>query len=80
MIPTTIAIRGRDYDVTAYPNAIAGEGTTYVITGKRGHKWYTSRNVPKPHMMFLLPEQGFSKTMDRVWLSDEGGNLKVVAE
>lgn len=76
----TITIRGRDYEVAAHPDAVEGEGTTYVITGKRGHKWYTCRNKPKPHMMFLLPESGFTKTMDRVWLSDQHGNLEVVSQ
>lgn len=78
--PTTITIRGRDYGVSVHPETVAGEGTTYVITGKRGHKWFTTRNVPKPHMMFLLPDVGFSKTMDRVWLSDKNGSLEVVSQ
>lgn len=76
----TITIRGREYQVESHPDAVQGEGTTYVVVGKRGTKWYTCRNVPKPHMMFLLPERGFSKTMDRVWLSDQTGTLEVVSQ
>jgi len=71
-----LTIRGREYVVSSHPEAVLGEGTTYVITGKRGHKWYTVRNVLKPYMMFLIPESGYSKTMSGVWLTDEDGTLR----
>jgi len=78
----TITIKGREYTVTPHSESqtgIRGEGTTYVITGKRGHKWYTCRNTHTTHAMFLLPEKGFTKTMDGVWLSDKNGTLEVIS-
>lgn len=78
----TITIRGREYTVakhdTSNPSGAVKLVRSYVITGKRGHKWYTCRNVHTPHAMFLLPEKGFSKTMDGVWLSDKTGKLEVL--
>jgi hypothetical protein len=76
-----IVIRGREYQVEKTPpEGPLDEGKPiYVLTGKSGKKWYTLRNKPNPQMMFLIPEAGFSKTMDRVWLTDRNGTLEVVS-
>jgi hypothetical protein len=76
----TITIRGREYQVQVHTEQLPGEGPTYIITGKRGHKWWTCRNKPNPALMFLLPDTGFSKTMDRVWLTDKSGSLEVASQ
>jgi len=77
-----IEIRGRQYQVEkAPPGSPLDEGKPiYVLTGKSGKKWFTLRNKPKPDLMFLIPEEGFSKTMDRVWLTDKDGDLRVVSQ
>jgi hypothetical protein len=79
-VSSPITIRGRQYQWEVHDEKLPGEGPTYVITGKRGHKWWTCRNKPNPDLMFLLPDKGFSKTMDRVWLTDSTGNLEVYSE
>lgn len=73
-----IVIRGRQYQVESKPCQY--EQTVYIITGKRGHKWYTMRNQNYTYMMFLMPEKGTSKTMDGVWLTDQKGILEVSSD
>ncbi len=50
----------------------------YVLHGPRGARYRTMRNVPNPHLMFLINDRGFTKQAPRVWLSDENGALKVL--
>lgn len=75
--PKTIRINGRDYSVSEQ-TACNGE-KQYILTGKRGATYGTMRNKNTPHLMFLIDCRGFGKTAgSTVWLSDEGGNLRVV--
>lgn len=73
-----IIIRGRSYQV--HQDTCPEERVFYTITGKRGTRWTTLRNVNDPSMLFLVPEKGTSKTMDRVWLTDRNGILEVVSQ
>lgn len=75
---TTITIRGREYKVTRHEDVADEKGVIYCITGKTGKRWTTIRNVPNPSMMFLIPWEGFSKTMDGVWLTDKNGSLETL--
>lgn len=80
---TTITIRGRTYDVAQQSTATKrGVVLQYVLTGKRGAVYGTMRNAHKPSLMFIINGRGFGipAGLDRVWLSDEGGELKVLAQ
>lgn len=77
---TTLRVNGRDYSVTVeskYDTVLKKSLPRYTLTGKRGAKYYTMRNVYNPGRMFLI-ELGFAKTMENVWLTDEGGTLRVL--
>lgn len=79
---TEIVIRGRPYKVTRAASTRVGETPfVYTLTGRRGASYRTTRNEPKPDMMFLLDNRGFGipSVMDGVWLSDKDGSLKVVS-
>lgn len=70
-----MVIRGREYTVEATKDNV------YWLTGKRGAKYYTVRTVPHPHQMFIIPENFLkSNVLERVWLSDESGELRVVKD
>lgn len=78
---TAIRIRGRDYTVEPFerPNT----EKAYRIKGKRGASYETVRNVPRPHLMFLIGGGRLglmSSVMKGVWLSDKDGELTVVRE
>jgi hypothetical protein len=76
---STIRIGKREFTVTTRANA--REGVQYILTGKRGAKYATCRNVNHTHMMFVCNERGFGITsgFEGVWLSDADGSLKVVS-
>jgi len=82
--PITITIRGREYAVERVRDKADDKGVVYLLAGKRGARWLTMRNVHHPAMMFLINERsiksGFrvsSQMMEGVWLTDEGGQLRV---
>ena len=80
---TSLRIRGRDYAVEAYDRTNSATGKVesgYRLTGKRGASYFTMRNAHRPHMLFVISHSLGSNVMDRVWLSDEGGSLKVVSQ
>jgi hypothetical protein len=74
---TTIRIRGREYDVETCESP--QDKRRYRLRGKRGASFYTMRNVHRPHMMFVISEAPRSNGLERVWLSDENGTLRVVS-
>ena len=79
----TILLRGRTYRVVRSESVDreTGEVTRdYTLYGKRGARYRTVRNVPTPHMMFLVDDRrfGVSSVMDGVWLSDEHRVLRIV--
>jgi hypothetical protein len=80
--PATIKILGRDYSVDTRPNTRhPEEGVVYVLTGKRGAKYATMRNKPRPEHMFLAhAERGFGipAGFEGVWLTDKNGTLEVL--
>jgi hypothetical protein len=79
-IPTTIRIKGRDFAVTAEQGA---DGRlVYHLRGKRGAHYFTMRTEPGPLLMFICDARhlGIASTMDGVWLTDEGGELRVLRE
>ena len=73
----TLSIRGREYTVEMVEGA---KELRYRLTGKRGGSFFTMRNAHKPHLMFIVSQALGNKSLDRVWLSDEGGDLRVVQE
>jgi hypothetical protein len=78
----TIKIRGREYTVERILNdkgEFKDDRIKYKLTGKRGAVYYTMRNVPNPKFMFVVPQKFTTSTMDRVWLTDDGGELRVVS-
>lgn len=79
----TLQIRGKDYSVQVEAISQHNEkGVTYWLTGRRGAKYYTVRNRVDLTKMFIVPEnflRGF-KTLDGVWLTDEGGELKIIKQ
>jgi hypothetical protein len=70
-----IVIRGKVYVVTRKGD----KENNYVLSGVRGARYRTIRNVPNPHMMFIVSERKFLSpaSMNGVWLTDKGGTLKV---
>lgn len=76
----TLIVRGRPYSVASHVVAtgrpFAGE-LRYTLTGKRGGTYFTMRNVHRPRLMFLVTPKLSSSVMDGVWLTDEGGKLRV---
>ena len=80
---TEISIRRRPYAVTSHVVAagrpFAGE-LRYTLTGKRGATYFTMRNVHRPHQMFVVSHKLGSDAMEGVWLTDEGGKLRVVRQ
>lgn len=77
---TTIRIRGRTFAVATQT---AGNGDLqYMLTGPRGAIYGTMRNVKTKHRMYLIDARGFGipSSMRGVWLSDEDGILRVVAQ
>lgn len=75
----TVTVRGREYSVTTFGHTAADGSveTRYRLTGKRGAEYDLARNVRNPHMLFAM---SWSSTLDGVWLSDEGGELRVVKQ
>jgi len=75
----TIKIRGREYLISK----IYGKDIiNYKLVGKRGAEYYTERNIPNPDVLFIIPKnfmRGMG-TFNGVWLSDKGGELKVIKE
>ena len=73
-------IRGREY--TVLPTKDMDESRcVYWLTGKRGARYFTVRNRPNPDLMFIVPEKFIkSNVLDRVWLTDVTGELKVVRQ
>ncbi len=73
--PTTIEIEGRTYTVELIEDTLDKDRQGYQLTGKRGARYFTMRNVPNPHLMFLV---NLSATnAPKSWLTDEGGTLRV---
>lgn len=70
-----IVIRGRAYAVSRKGD----KENNYILEGVRGARYRTIRNVPNPHMMFVVSERKFLSpaSMSGVWLTDKGGALRV---
>ncbi len=76
-----ITIRGREYRVERILNdkgAFADDRVKYKLTGKRGAVYYTMRNVRRPEFMFVVPEKFTVSTMNGVWVTDAGGELREI--
>ena len=73
---STIRVNGRQFDVTL----MGDKESNYYLTGARGAKYRTMRNVNTPDLMFLVSARGASRgtPMKGVWLSDKGGTLRQV--
>lgn len=73
-----LTIYGVAYTITADPSMDCGSGG-YILTGPRGATYKTCRNVPAPTSMFLVNAKPNCHTLPlkNVWLSDNGGRLKV---
>lgn len=67
----SITIEGRDFTIER-----SGDG--YVLTGVRGARYRTMRNVNSPHLMFLVNAKNWARHAPGVWLSDKSGQLKQV--
>lgn len=80
-VPATLVIRGRTFTVERVAETRDEKGYRYKLTGVRGAKYSTMRNVNHKDMMFLINERGFgiAKTIDGVWLSDKDGKLTIHA-
>ena len=79
----TLRIRGRDYTVAHREriNTLTGEVERgYCLTGKRGATYFTMRNARNPDKMFVVAHSLGSSVMSGVWLSDAGGELRVVCQ
>ena len=79
-----LTIRRRPYSVAssvvAAGRPFAGE-RRYTLTGKRGASYFTMRNANQPHLMFIITSGKMrSGVMEGVWLTDEGGELRVVRQ
>ena len=78
-----LVVRGRPYSVEAHVvpagRPFAGE-PRYTLTGKRGATYFTTRNVHRPHLMFIFSNAPRSNVLEGVWLTDEGGELRVVRQ
>jgi hypothetical protein len=76
----TIQIRGREYRVETKDDT--NGRPRYHLHGVRGAHYFTMRTDPKPELMFICDGRGFglAKVMDGVWLTDEGGDLRVRGE
>ena len=81
-LPASIRVRGRLYEVEKTDRKDPEGGAIYRLSGSRGARWRTMRNHHRRHMMFLVNERAFtsSQMMDGVWLTDEGGELRVYSE
>lgn len=75
---TQIRIEGREFDVRAIDDQLDTRGRYYMLTGRRGAKYYTQRNQHRPDHMFLI-NVDFTKRAPDVWLTDEGGELRVLS-
>jgi hypothetical protein len=78
----TITIEGRTYTVERKDDTGDGpsgkpEGPTYWLRGARGAVYYTMRNVPRPHLMFLVNGVSFTRSAPQTWLTDRTGELTV---
>lgn len=75
----SIRINGRDFAVATTPGK---EGTRYLLTGKRGAQYGTMRHYKETAMMFIINLRGFgiAPSFEGVWLTDEGGALRVVRQ
>jgi hypothetical protein len=67
---TTITVEGRTYQV-------AQDGDQYVLTGARGARYRTLRNLPRPHTLYLINAKDWTKSAPRSWLTDKNGKLEV---
>lgn len=82
----TITVCGRPYVVTVadrQDGKATGKSLFYILTGSRGARYGTLRNVKNPHLMFLVHAgRGFGPvrlgSSDTTWLTDEGGELREV--
>ena len=79
---TTVRINGRDYEVAQRDGSHPlDRGTIYSLTGKRGAKYATCRNVNHPEQMFLVHDGrgfGIPHGFEGVWLTDKNGTLEVL--
>jgi len=78
-VGTPIRVNGRDFTVTEIREGKGKDAgrPVYILSGKRGAKYATCRNVNHPEMMFLVSERGFGipAGWERVWLTDASGAL-----
>lgn len=66
----TITVEGRSYEVTR-------DGDQYILTGSRGARYRTLRNLPRPHMLYLINAKDWTKSAPKSWLTDKNGTLEV---
>jgi hypothetical protein len=79
-VGAAIRVNGRDFIITEIRD---GKGKhdagrpVYILSGKRGARYATCRNVHHPDMMFLVTERGFGipAGWENVWLTDASGAL-----
>lgn len=75
---TQITINGKQFSVEVGNNDRDGQ-TSYTLTGKRGAKYGTVRNVNHPELMFMINLRGFGMAVgfEGVWMTDRNGQLEV---
>lgn len=57
---------------------LEGNRPVYALRGKRGAVYLTMRNRRNPDHMFLVNGRSFGVALDGTWLTDEGGQLRVL--
>ena len=75
----TITVQGHQFSVTTQETSY--DRCQYILTGKRGAIYGTMRNRVNPDKMFLITGRGFGIACgyEGVWLTDAGGELRVVS-
>jgi hypothetical protein len=71
-----VRLNGREYRVE-----VTGEDNgrpRYLLTGKRGARYFTMRNVPNPDLLFIVAESIGSAPFRGQWFTDIGGDLRRV--
>ena len=74
-VPSHLTIKGRRYAVSTREST---RGTVYNLTGARGASYFLMRHAREPHLLFVVPHDMAASTLEGVWLTDEGGTLRVL--
>lgn len=73
-----IRIQGRTYQVEQSDEGIHEMNRPgYLLTGPRGARYRTLRNVKNPHMLYLMNARGWTMGAPKCRLTDKSGKLEV---